>query len=256
MIDINVRRDRVGGSYMKGPVITLHDYTLGYDGYVILDAINLAIPRGTMMGIIGPNGAGKSTLLKGIMNLLKPMQGQVEFNIEGVSDAKQARKKIAYVPQTSSVQWDFPATVLDIVLMGRYGHIPLFRRATKKDYILAREMIEKVGMQSYENSQLHELSGGQQQRVFLARALVQEAEVYLLDEPFKGIDVQSEKTIIAILKELQERGKTMVVVHHALQTVPQYFDTVALINRSLISSGLTRDVFTEEQIESTYHYSP
>lgn len=237
------------------PIISLHNLTLAYGHTIILDHINFSIHKGAMMGIIGPNGAGKSTLLKGIMNLMKATDGHVEFSINGEKDTRKARRYIAYVPQTSSVQWDFPATVLDIVLMGRYGHCSWFRRPRKEDYELARCMIKKVGMSDYENCQLCELSGGQQQRVFLARALVQEAEVYLLDEPFKGIDVQSEKTIIGILQELQRDGKTMVVVHHALHTVPEYFDSIALINRDLIAWGPTGEVFTEDKLEETYHYS-
>lgn len=174
------------------------------------------------------------------------------FSIDGETDAKKARRKIAYVPQNGSVNWDFPATVKDIVLMGRYGHIGWCSPPSQGDRLIAEEMIARVGMDSYEDRQINELSGGQQQRVFLARALAQEASVYLLDEPFKGVDMQTEKIIVRILKEMESRGKTILVVHHALRTVPLYFDHVAMINRRLIAAGSVRDVFTEENIEKTF----
>ena len=204
------------------------------------------------MGIIGPNGAGKSTLLKIILNLLPPVSGRLRFCINGDTDAKSARKKIAYVPQNGSVNWDFPATVSDIVLMGRYGHIGWCRRPSRGDRLIAREMLSRVGMDGYENRQINELSGGQQQRVFLARALAQQAAVYLLDEPFKGVDAQTEKVIVALLKEMQRHGQTIVVVHHALQTVPLYFDEVAMINRQLMAAGKVEEVFTQENIAKTF----
>ena len=159
------------------------------------------------MGIVGPNGAGKSTLLKIILNLLAPVSGRIRFSIDGETDAKKARRKIAYVPQNGSVNWDFPATVKDIVLMGRYGHIGWCHPPSQGDRLIAEEMIARVGMDGYEDRQINELSGGQQQRVFLARALAQEASVYLLDEPFKGVDMQTEKIIVRILKEMESRGK-------------------------------------------------
>lgn len=233
-------------------VIELEDITAAYDRQPVLWDLDLNIPKGSLMGIVGPNGAGKSTLLKIILNLLAPVSGRIRFSIDGETDAKKARRKIAYVPQNGSVNWDFPATVKDIVLMGRYGHIGWCRAPSQGDRLIAEEMIARVGMDSYKDRQINELSGGQQQRVFLARALAQEASVYLLDEPFKGVDMQTEKIIVRILKEMESRGKTILVVHHALRTVPLYFDHVAMINRRLIAAGSVRDVFTEENIEKTF----
>ncbi len=237
---------------MNSSVIQLRDLVVSYHTNTVLDSISLDIEKGSMLGVIGPNGAGKSTLLKAIMNLVTIVRGDVQFSIEGKTNPKQARKLIAYVPQTSSVHWDFPATVLDIVVMGRYGKLGWFKRPGCADYDMAKEMLHKVDMLAYANRQLYELSGGEQQRIFLAWALAQESEVYLLDEPFKGVDVESEKAIIALLQSLQG---AMVVVHHALQTVPDYFDHVALINKALVVSGRTEETFTEEQIENTYHYA-
>lgn len=175
-------------------VIELEDITAAYDRQPVLWDLDLNIPKGSLMGIVGPNGAGKSTLLKIILNLLAPVSGRIRFSIDDETDAKKARRKIAYVPQNGSVNWDFPATVKDIVLMGRYGHIGWCRAPSRGDRLIAEEMIARVGMDGYEDRQINELSGGQQQRVFLARALAQEASVYLLDEPFKGVDMQTEKS--------------------------------------------------------------
>lgn len=253
-------------------VIELEDITAAYDRQPVLWDLDLNIPKGSLMGIVGPNGAGKSTLLKIILNLLAPVSGRIRFSIDGETDAKKARRKIAYVPQNQfvgahkgehtrkiayvpqngSVNWDFPATVKDIVLMGRYGHIGWCRPPSQGDRLIAEEMIARVGMDGYEDRQINELSGGQQQRVFLARALAQEASVYLLDEPFKGVDMQTEKIIVRILKEMESRGKTILVVHHALRTVPLYFDHVAMINRRLIAAGPVQNIFTEENIEKTF----
>ena len=227
-------------------VIELEDITAAYDRQPVLWDLDLNLPKGSLMGIVGPNGAGKSTLLKIILNLLAPVSGRIRFSIDGETDAKKARRKIAYVPQNGSVNWDFPATVKDI------GHIGWGRAPSQGDRLIAEEMIARVGMDGYEDRQINELSGGQQQRVFLARALAQEASVYLLDEPFKGVDMQTEKIIVRILKEMESRGKTILVVHHALRTVPLYFDHVAMINRRLIAAGSVRDVFTEENIEKTF----
>src|SRR5690554_8052606 len=173
------------------------------------------------MAIIGPNGAGKSTLIKGMLDLVKPISGSTIFFGQRYHEA---RSKIAYVPQRGSVDWDFPTTVFDVVLMGRYGHIGWLKRPTNKDKELATEALEKVGMLDFIDRQIAELSGGQQQRVFLARSLVQDADIYLLDEPFQGVDIKTERAIIKILKELKSQGKTVIVVHHDLDTVKDYFD--------------------------------
>ena len=233
-------------------MIEVSHLTKKYGGHLAVDDVSFTVEDCQIYGLLGPNGAGKSTLLKIILNLLAPVSGRIRFSIDGETDAKKARRKIAYVPQNGSVNWDFPATVKDIVLMGRYGHIGWCRAPSQGDRLIAEEMIARVGMDGYEDRQINELSGGQQQRVFLARALAQEASVYLLDEPFKGVDMQTEKIIVRILKEMESRGKTILVVHHALRTVPLYFDHVAMINRRLIAAGFVRDVFTEENIEKTF----
>lgn len=233
-------------------VIELEDITAAYNRQPVLWDLDLNIPKGTLMGIIGPNGAGKSTLLKIILNLLSPVSGRIRFSIDGEESPKKARRKIAYVPQNGSVNRDFPATVSDIVLMGRYGHAGWCRRPKRSDKLIAEEMIFRVGMGEYQSRQINELSGGQQQRVFLARALAQKASVYLLDEPFKGVDARTEKIIVTLLKEMQSEGKTMLVVHHALQTVTPYFDRVAMINRQLVAEGAVSAVFTPENIEKTF----
>ena len=176
------------------------------------------------MALVGPNGAGKSTLIKTILKFLKQITGEIKINA----------KTLAYVPQRNSVDWDFPTTLFDVVEMGCYGRVGLFKRVNKKD------------------RQISELSGGQQQRAFIARALVQEADIYLMDEPFQGVDSTTEKSIVEILKQLKAEGKTIIVVHHDLQTVPAYFESVALINKAVIVSGKVSEVFTSENIDVTY----
>lgn len=230
-------------------VIEVEDMTVAYHIKPVLWDIDLKIPGGVLMAIVGPNGAGKSTLIKSMLDLIKPITGSVSFN--GKSYASQ-RKSIGYVPQRGSVDWDFPTTVLDVVLMGRYGHVGWIKRLRKSDKEQAIEAIAKVGMSDFINRQISQLSGGQQQRVFLARALVQDAEIYFMDEPFQGVDAKTERAVIEILKELRKRGKTVVVVHHDLQTVAEYFDWVTLINTQLIASGPVEEVFTEENLKKTY----
>lgn len=230
-------------------VIEVEDMTVAYHIKPVLWDIDLKIPGGVLMAIVGPNGAGKSTLIKSMLDLIKPITGSVSFN--GKSYASQ-RKHIGYVPQRGSVDWDFPTTVLDVVLMGRYGHVGWIRRLRKSDKEQAIEAIEKVGMSDFVNRQISQLSGGQQQRVFLARALVQDADIYFMDEPFQGVDAKTERAVIEILKELRKRGKTVIVVHHDLQTVAEYFDWVTLINTQLIASGPVEEVFTEENLKKTY----
>lgn len=233
-------------------IITVKDLVVAYDKKPVLQDINVTIEKGSLLAIVGPNGAGKSTLLKAVLGIIKPLAGMVSFSINGMTNKKEALKNIAYVPQNGSVNWDFPATVLDIVLMGRYGKLGWFKRPSKVDIAEARAILDRVGMTNYEKKQISELSGGQQQRVFLARAILQDASVYFLDEPFKGIDIQTEAIIVAILKEMQQEGKTIAVVHHALHTVPEYFDHVLFINQRVIASGLVEDTFTEEEIKHTF----
>ncbi len=234
--------------------VEIQDLTVAYDTKPVLWDIDLKIPKGTLMAVVGPNGAGKTTLIKALLGLLKPVTGAVRF-MEGDDGLKTLKKRIGYVPQSGSVDWDFPATVQDVVLMGCYGKLGWIRRPRKEDMELAKQMLAKVGMEEYASRQISQLSGGQQQRVFLARALAQEADVYFMDEPFKGVDAQTERAIVTLLKELKDQGKTVVVVHHDLQTVPDYFDWVTLINLRVVASGPVKEVFHEENLKKTYHSS-
>lgn len=234
--------------------VEVEDLTVAYDAKPVLWDIDLKIPKGQLMAVVGPNGAGKTTLIKAMLGLIKPVTGAVRF-LDGSGDISTIKNRIGYVPQSGSVDWDFPATVQDIVLMGCYGKLGWIRRPRKSDMDLTKQVLEKVGMQKYASRQISQLSGGQQQRVFLARALVQEAEVYFMDEPFKGVDAQTERAIVLLLKDLKEQGKTVVVVHHDLQTVPDYFDCVTLINLRVVASGPVEDVFHDENLKKTYHSS-
>ena len=207
--------------------IAIDDLTVAYNYKPVLWDIDLSIPEGVLMAIVGPNGAGKSTLIKAILGIIDPIAGSV--SIYGKPYDKQ-RKLVGYVPQKGSVDWDFPTTALDVVLMGTYGSLGWIKRPGRKERKIALESLEKVGMLSFKDRQINQLSGGQQQRVFLARALAQDAAIYFMDEPFQGVDATTEITIINILKELRKAGKTVVVVHHDLQTVPEYFDWVTFLN--------------------------
>jgi len=223
--------------------------TVVYHKKPVLWDIDLQIPSGILMAIVGPNGAGKSTLIKAMLGLVKPVTGKVTFWGESY---ESQRKRIGYVPQRGSVDWDFPTDVLDVVTMGTYGQLGWIKRPGEKERELAIQAIEKVDMLPFANRQISQLSGGQQQRVFLARALVQDADIYFMDEPFQGVDAKTEKAIIKLLEELKNRGKTVVVVHHDLQTVPEYFDWVTLLNRVVIESGPVEKVFTDENLRKTY----
>ena len=229
--------------------VSINDLTVAYDDKPVLWDIDLDIKKGTLMAIVGPNGAGKSTLIKAMLNLIKPITGCISFF---GSSYKKERSKIAYVPQRGSVDWDFPTTALDVVEMGRYGKIGWIKRVGKSDRKIAVDAIKKVGMEGFEKRQISQLSGGQQQRIFLARALVQDAENYFMDEPFQGVDAKTEKSIINILKKLRDEGKTVIVVHHDLQTVEEYFDYITFINVAVISSGKVKEIFNRENIEKTY----
>ncbi len=235
--------------------VQIEDLTVAYDAKPVLWDIDLNIPQGKLMAVIGPNGAGKTTLLKAMLGLLIPVSGSVRFFEETENSLRKLKNKVAYVPQSGSVDWDFPATVLDIVLMGCYGRLGFFKRPGKKDKENALQCLQKVGMEEYATRQISQLSGGQQQRVFLARALMQTADIYFMDEPFKGVDVQTEKAIVILLKELKASGKTVVVVHHDLQTVPEYFDWVTLINIKVIASGPVEEVFHEQNLKKAYRSS-
>lgn len=230
-------------------MIKVHDLTVAYQQKPVLWKVDLEIEEGSLVAIVGPNGAGKSTLIKTMLGLIKPISGEVTF--KGQKYYEQ-RKNIAYVPQRGSVDWDFPTDVLDVVMMGRYGHLGWIKRPGRKEKELAMKAIEQVGMQDFYDRQISELSGGQQQRVFLARALVQNADIYFMDEPFQGVDAVTEKSIIEILRYLSSLNKTLIVVHHDLQTVEEYFDYIALLNIKIIKYGKMEDVFKKELIDLTY----
>lgn len=234
-------------------VLSIHDLTVAYDLKPVVWDIDLQVPAGTLTGIIGPNGAGKSTIIKAVNGMLKSLSGFVRFPLlEHKYGSRELKKHIAYVPQSGTVDWDFPARVIDVVLMGRYAHLGWFKRPTKEDKEIALKMLERVGMLDFAKRQISQLSGGQQQRVFLARALAQEADLYFMDEPFKGVDAQTEKSFIKLLKELRDEGKTIVVVHHDLQTVKEYFDYLIMINVTVKAKGPTEEVFTQENLDSCY----
>jgi manganese/zinc/iron transport system ATP- binding protein len=234
---------------MTNTVVEIHDLTVSYDKKPVLWGIDLDIPEGSLVGIVGPNGAGKSTLIKAMMGLLQKSSGYVKIFDQPL---EKVRKRVSYVPQRESVDWDFPASVMDVVLMGTYGSLGLLRRVGKKQKQIALECLEKVKMQDYAKRQISQLSGGQQQRVFLARALAQKADLYFMDEPFVGVDATTEAAIIDLLREMRAEGKTVVVVHHDLQSAQKYFDRIILLNMRLIASGKTEDVFTEELLQKTY----
>ncbi|ATV70698.1 metal ABC transporter ATP-binding protein [Fusobacterium pseudoperiodonticum] len=222
--------------------IEIKNLTVAYGENIALEDLNLNIEVGSLMALVGPNGAGKSTLIKTILKFLKQITGEIKINA----------KTLAYVPQRNSVDWDFPTTLFDVVEMGCYGRVGLFKRVSKEEKQKVLKAIEQVGMLEFKDRQISELSGGQQQRAFIARALVQEADIYLMDEPFQGVDSTTEKSIVEILKQLKAEGKTIIVVHHDLQTVPTYFESVALINKTVIVSGKVSEVFTQENIDVTY----
>ncbi|MDY5306048.1 metal ABC transporter ATP-binding protein [Fusobacterium gastrosuis] len=230
-------------------VIEIKNISVAYDETTVLENVNLNIKRGDFLALMGPNGAGKSTLLKTILNFIKPIGGEIK--IKGKL-YKEVRKKIAYVPQRGSVDWDFPITLFDVVEMGCYGRVGFLKKINKTEKKNVERVIEKVGLTEFKERQISKLSGGQQQRAFLARAILQNAEIYLMDEPFQGVDSKTEKAIVEILKELKKSGKTLIVVHHDLQTVTSYFDTVAFINKTIVAAGPVEDVFNEENIEKTY----
>mgnify|MGYP005848175165 CR=1 FL=1 len=229
--------------------LTITDLTVAYRDRPVLWDVDLSVPAGVLMAIVGPNGAGKTTLIKATLGLVRPAAGQTL--IFGRPYAEQ-RRLVAYVPQRGSVDWDFPTTVLDVVMMGRYGSLGWLRRPGARERDQALAALAQVHMAEFAGRQISQLSGGQQQRVFLARALVQDAQIYFMDEPFQGVDAVTERAIVAVLRNLRAAGKTVVVVHHDLQTVPEYFDWVTLINVRRIASGPVAEVFTEANLRATY----
>lgn len=229
--------------------LQVRDLTVAYHKRPVLQGVSLTLPEGRLVGVVGPNGAGKSTMLKAVLGLVPTAAGEVQIYGEPY---KQRRRWVGYVPQRGSVDWDFPTDALDVVLMGRYGHLGWLRRPSAADREIALQCLEQVGMADFANRQISQLSGGQQQRVFLARALAQDAKVYFMDEPFAGVDAATEKAIIALLTRLKSQGKTVVVVHHDLQTVQEYFDWLVLLNMRVVAAGPTDEVFTLENLQKTY----
>ena len=229
--------------------IEINDLTVAYREQPVLWDVDLEVPAGVLMAIVGPNGAGKTTLIKSVLGLVRPAAGRILVHGRPYNEQ---RRLVAYVPQRGSVDWDFPTSVLDVVTMGTYGRLGWLRRVGRGERAAAVTALEKVGMADLANRQISQLSGGQQQHVFLARALVQDARVYLMDEPFQGVDAKTERAIIEVLQSLRAQGNTVVAVHHALQTVPEYFDQVAILNVRRIAAGPVDAVFTEENLRLAY----
>lgn len=229
--------------------LSVRDMTVAYHRKPVIWDVDLTIPEGRLVCLVGPNGAGKSTLVKACLDLIPRSSGEV--SIYGRSYRKQ-RKRVGYVPQRESVDWDFPVSALDVVAMGTYGQLGWFRPVNKRSRALAMRALDRVGLADYAHRQIAQLSGGQQQRTFLARALVQDADIYFMDEPFAAVDAATERAIVELLRALRERGKTCLVVHHDLATVPQYFDWTVLLNLRVVAAGPTEEVFTQDNLRKTY----
>ncbi len=234
---------------MAEPAIRTEGLVKTFGNIRALDGVDFGVRERSVLGLLGPNGAGKTTLIKAILGLVRPAAGRAL--VHGRPYAEQ-RRLVAYVPQRGSVDWDFPTSVLDVVTMGRYGRIGWIRRPGRSDREAAREALEKVGMSELEHRQISQLSGGQQQRVFLARALAQDAKLYFMDEPFVGVDATTERAIVTLLQQLREQGKTVVCVHHDLESAPDYFDWLVLLNVRLVATGPLATTFTEENLVKTY----
>lgn len=235
--------------YDENVLIHLEDFTMAYTDRPVIWDIDLDIYEGSITAIIGPNGAGKSTLMKGILGLMKPISGKV--SIMGKS-YKEVYKNIAYIPQTNTVNWDFPTTVLDVVTMGRYNHLGLLKRVNKREKDLAMQALRRMKMEEFADRQISELSGGQRQRVFIARAIAQNALIYFMDEPLAGVDKKTENIIIETMREFKKERKTIIVVHHDLNTLKEYFDHVIMVNKQLVASGKVEEVFTKENLVKAY----
>ena len=242
--------DRVSHPTDVGPVVlSTRGLTVAYRREPVLENIDLDLPGGRLIAVVGPNGAGKSTLIKAWLDLAPKSRGEVRVLGEKY---RKVRRRVGYVPQRESVDWDFPVSALDVVAMGLYGRIGWCRPVTRKYKRMALEAMEHVGIAELAHRQISQLSGGQQQRVFLARALAQDAELYLMDEPFAAVDAATESAIVDVLRELRQTGRTCVVVHHDLATVPKYFDHVVLLNRTLVAAGPTAETFTADNLQTTY----
>lgn len=229
--------------------VSIKDLSVSYDRKRVLSNIFLEIEEGRRYGILGPNGSGKSTLLKAMLGLIEDYTGTIE--VLG-KDVRKVRRRVVYVPQRSEIDFTFPATVSDVVLMGRYPHKKVFQRMNATDTRLAEDAMRELDILNLRDRQIGELSGGQQQRTFLARALAQQADVLMLDEPFVGVDIPTEEKIIEVLRKLSAEGKTLLVVHHDLQAVPDYFDHVVLLNQRLVATGPTEKVFTPENLRLAF----
>ncbi len=230
-------------------MLNIQNLSVEYKGNTALDHISLQVPLGTCTGIIGPNGAGKSTLMKSILEMVPTKSGTVTINDIPVKDLK---RKIAYVAQRSEIDLSFPITVFDTVLTGTYPNLKLFQKPRKKEKEKASQALHRLGLDEFKDRQISALSGGQLQRVFIARALAQEADFYFLDEPFVGIDMVSEKIIVKILEELRQAGKTIIIVHHNLHNVKEYFDYLVILNKTLISANYTAESFTNDNLQKAY----
>lgn len=231
------------------PAIEVHNLTVSYHQKPVLWDVDFQLPKGKLIGVVGPNGSGKTTLIKAIMGILEPDSGYV--NLFG-QKLDAVREKVSYVPQRESVDWDFPASVMDVVEMGRYRKSNMFRRLSRHDKNLATQALEKVNMLDLARRQISQLSGGQQQRVFIARALAQEADLYLMDEPFAGVDASTEEAILTLLSDMKREGKTVVIVHHDLQTAYDFFDHIVLLNTRLVAAGPKEEVFTPALLQEAY----
>lgn len=229
--------------------IFVQDLNVVYGEHAVISDLNFYAPQQTLLGIVGPNGSGKTTLLKSILGIIKPKKGFITVYGQPYN---RLEHQIAYVPQKSSIDWNFPADVLDVVLMGRYGHLSWFSQPKTTDKEIAMQALELVNMHEFSNRHIAQLSGGQQQRVFLARALAQQSNIVILDEPFIGIDMVTEQIILQVLKNLRSQGKTIIVVHHDLTTVKKYFDWIFFMNKTNIALGPTESVFTQENIIKTF----
>ncbi|MDO5100921.1 MAG: metal ABC transporter ATP-binding protein [Eubacteriales bacterium] len=230
-------------------IIHIEDLTMAYEHQPVLWDVDLDIEENSLTAMIGPNGAGKSTLMKGILDLMKPISGSVRIMGEPY---RRVFRRIAYIPQSGTVNWGFPTTVADVVLMGRYGRLGLFRRPKEDDRRAARRALERMKMTELADRQIAQLSGGQRQRVFLARAIAQDADIYFMDEPLQGVDKLTEQIIIDTMRGFQREGKTIVAVHHDLSTVEAYFDHVVMINRQIIAAGKMETVFTQDNLHRTF----
>jgi manganese/zinc/iron transport system ATP- binding protein len=229
--------------------IEVNDLTVAYREHPVLWDVDLSVPEGVLLAIVGPNGAGKTTFIRAVLGLVQSAAGEVRIYGEPY---REQRHLVGYVPQRGSVDWDFPTTALDVVMMGRYGALGWLRRPGRRERELAMEALDKLGMADFASRQISQLSGGQQQRVFLARALAQDAKLYFMDEPFQGVDARTEVAIVSLLQELRAAGRTVVVVHHDLQSVPDYFDWAMLLNVRRIAAGPVKEVFTEANLRLAY----